>query len=73
MSDEKEALEKIKKIGILDKITERIVSRKFLVWIVATVALFVGPLESQHFVAISLVFLGVQGLADIAATWRKAR
>jgi hypothetical protein len=69
--------ERLDKSGVLDRIRKRLVSRKFMVWLTAT-----GIVATSHFTgadvehaidawtAISLGYIGIQGVADIAATWR---
>ena len=57
---------------ILDRVLNKLTSRKLMVWLTATTLMFVGttPLQSEDWVAISLAYIGIQGLADIAAKWR---
>ena len=59
----------------LDKALNKLMSRKLMVWLTATsfMLLDVGPLESNDWVAISLAYIGIQGLADIAAQWRHGK
>jgi hypothetical protein len=45
-------------------------SRKLMVWGTATAMLYAGAVTSADWVAISLVYIGIQGLADIAAKWK---
>jgi len=56
----------------LDRILNKLVSRKLMVWLTATIFMFteITPLQSEDWVAISLAYIGIQGLADIAAKWR---
>jgi len=54
--------------GFLDRILQRVTSRKLLVWIVATIALFLTILTSEHWVAISMVYIASQAAADIVST-----
>ena len=56
----------------LDKVLNKLASRKLTVWLTATsfMLLDVVPLESSDWVAISLAYIGIEGLADIAARWR---
>jgi hypothetical protein len=57
---------------VLDKGLHKLLSRKLMVWLTAT-ALMLLPeqsLESSDWVAISLAYIGIQGLADIATRWR---
>tara|TARA_R100000008_G_scaffold69078_1_gene46390 strand:+ start:236 stop:442 length:207 start_codon:yes stop_codon:yes gene_type:complete len=57
---------------ILDRILNKLVSRKLMVWLTATALMFTEttPLQSEDWVAISLAYIGIQGLADIASSWR---
>ena len=56
----------------IDKTLNKLLSRKLLVWLTATSFMFldVVPLESSDWVAISLAYIGLEGLADIATRWR---
>ena len=57
---------------VLDRVLNKLVSRKLMVWLTATVFMFTEstPLQSEDWVAISLAYIGIEGLADIAARWR---
>jgi len=50
--------------GKLDKFTEKIISRKFLVWISATTLMACGLLDSADWVVISGLYLGGQSVID---------
>jgi len=56
----------------VDRILNKILSRKLMVWLTATSFMFLDqvPLESSDWVAISLAYIGLEGLADIAARWK---
>jgi hypothetical protein len=56
-----------------DRYLEKFMSRKLLVWLTTTGLLFADKLDGEQFVAISLVYIGLQGMADIAATWKSGR
>ncbi len=58
--------------GILDIVTEKAVSRKLLVWVVSTIMLGLGKLTPDEWTAISLGYVGVEGIADIAIKWKGA-
>ena len=55
-----------------DKFLNKIMSRKLMVWMTATSFMFLDivPLRSEDWVAISLAYIGIQGLADIASRWK---
>ena len=57
---------------VLDKTLNKLLSRKLMVWLTATgfMLMDVVPLESSDWVAISLAYIGLEGLADIATRWR---
>ena len=56
---------------ILDKGINKLLSRKLMVWSTATyLMLFTTSLQSEDWGAISLAYIGIQGLADIATKWR---
>lgn len=56
--------------SFVDRYTERLVSRKFLAWITASVFLPMGFLSDDNWVAITLVYIGSQGIIDAAIQWR---
>jgi len=59
---------------ILDKGINKLLSRKLMVWSTATyLMLFTNSLRSEDWVAISLAYIGIQGLADIATKWRHGK
>ncbi len=59
----------------LDKTLNKLVSRKLMVWLTATGLMLTEalPLQSGDWVAISLAYIGIQGLADIAAQWKHGK
>ena len=56
--------------AIVDKAVGKLFSRKLMVWLTATGLLAFADLTSSDWVAISLVYIGAEGLADIAARWK---
>jgi hypothetical protein len=56
--------------GILDIITAKAISRKLLVWTVATVFMALGKITPDEWTAISLGYVGVEGFSDIATKWK---
>lgn len=56
--------------GILDIITAKAISRKLLVWSVASAFLWFGKITPDEWTAISLGYVGVEGFADIAIKWK---
>jgi hypothetical protein len=57
----------------IDKALGKWASRKLIVWGTATGFLASGSLTSSDWVAVSLAYIGLQGAADIAATWRHGK
>ena len=57
-------------VGVLDVLSEKILSRKLLVWLTASVFLGFGKLTPDEWVAVSLGYIGMQGFADLATKWK---
>jgi len=58
------------KKGILDRITEKIISRKFLVFGTATSLMIWSDLTSDTWGMIAIVYIGSQGVIDAALAWK---
>ena len=56
--------------GVLDILTAKAISRKLLVWVVATVFMGLGKITPDEWTAISLGYVGIEGFADIATKWK---
>ena len=54
----------------LDRFLTKIISRKLMVWATACGMLMYSDLSSSDWVAISLAYIGSQGMIDIAKAWR---
>ena len=59
----------------IDKNLNKLMSRKLMVWLAATSFMVFDtvPLESSDWVAISLAYIGIEGLADIATRWKHGK
>ncbi len=59
----------------VDQTLNKLMSRKLMVWLAATCFMVFDtvPLESSDWVAISLAYIGIEGLADIATRWRHGK
>ncbi len=59
----------------LDSLLTKLISRKLMVWLTATGLMLTEtvPLRSEDWVAISLAYIGIEGLADIATRWRHGK
>jgi len=55
---------------LADKMMGKIISRKFTVFSLATLFLYLGSITGEQWVAISLGYIGIQGIADIATQWK---
>jgi hypothetical protein len=49
------------------------ISRKLLVFFIATIALMLGNLDSSDWVTIATVYIGTQGVSDIVEKVNKSR
>ena len=60
---------------MIDKGLNKLISRKLMVWATATFFMLMEtvPLTSEDWVAISLAYIGSQGLADIASVWKHGK
>ena len=67
---EKEAEQK--GTGLVDVLTEKMFSRKLLVWVISTAFLAFGKINPDEWVSISLGYIGIQGVADLATKWKGA-
>ena len=56
--------------GILDAIQEKAISRKLLVFIVATVLLWNAQLDPETWGMIAMIYIGGQTAVDFAKMWR---
>ena len=59
--------------GVLDIITEKAISRKFLVWVVSCTLLAFGKIDPDSWVAITLGYVGVEGFTDMVIKWKGGR
>jgi len=57
----------------IDRWLTKFISRKLIVWISSTSFLCLGFITGDQWVAVSLAYIGVQGLADIATRWKAAK
>ena len=50
--------------GKLDRLVEKMISRKFLVWLTATGLMAFYGLDSGDWVMLSAIYIGAQGIID---------
>ena len=55
---------------LFGRLMGKIISRKFTVFSLATLFLYLGSITGEQWVAISLGYIGIQGIADIATQWK---
>jgi len=58
---------------IIDKIQSKWISRKLLVFIIASVALFTSNVQSQDWVIISSIYISLEGATTIVERILKAK
>ena len=58
------------KRGVLDRVVEKAISRKFLVFLTATGLMAFAHLDSDTWGMIAIVYIGSQGVIDAAMTWK---
>ena len=58
------------KLGVLDRIVGRIISRKFFVFLTATGLLTWSSLDSDTWGMIAMIYIGGQSVIDAAIAWR---
>jgi len=70
--DLKEATARLnnEKVGIVDRLVGRIISRKFFVFLTATGLLYWSSLDSDTWGMIAIVYIGGQSVIDAAIAWR---
>jgi len=59
----------------VDSLLSKLVSRKLMVWLTATGLMLTDtlPLQSGDWVAISLAYIGMQGLTDLDTQWKHGK
>lgn len=61
------------KLGIIDRIVGRIISRKFFVFLTASGLLAWSTLDSETWGMIAVVYIGGQSVIDAAIAWRHGK
>lgn len=56
--------------GFMDILTAKAISRKLLVWVIASFFLGFGKITAEEWTAISLGYVGIEGFADLASKWK---
>lgn len=56
--------------GMLDSVQEKLISRKLLVFVVATALMYFSDLSSDTWGMIAVTYIGGQTAIDFAKAWR---
>ena len=70
---EMQALVEGERLGLVDKIVGRLISRKFFVFLTATGLLAWAGLDSETWGMIAMIYIGGQSVIDAAIAWRHGR
>ena len=70
---ETKALIEGQKLGILDKIMGRLISRKFFVFLTATGLLAYNFLDANTWGMIAMIYIGGQTVIDAAISWKHGK
>ena len=57
-------------MGILDNITQKYISRKFLVFLIGTLLCLFNNLSSSDWVIVSSIYIGSQAIVDLAKIYK---
>ena len=61
------------KLGIVDKIVGRLISRKFFVFLTATCLATYSLIDSETWGMIAMIYIGGQSVIDAAIAWRHGK
>lgn len=67
------AKNKNKKQELIDKGLGKIVSRKLLVWAIATLGVPLGFIDGEQWVQVSMVYIGTQAAKDFIVEYVRAK
>ena len=67
------ALVKNEKLGLIDKIVGRLISRKFFVFLTATGLLIWSTLDPDTWGMIAMIYIGGQTVIDAAISWKHGK
>jgi hypothetical protein len=59
--------------SVVDKTLEKMVSRKLLVWAIATAGVPLGFLDGDQWVQLSMIYIGSQAAMDFALQYTRAK
>ncbi len=61
------------KLGIIDRVVGRVISRKFFVFLTATGLMAWANLESDTWGMIAMIYIGGQSVIDAAIAWKHGK
>ena len=70
---EARALIEGEKLGVIDKIIGRLISRKFFVFLTATGLSAYALIDSETWGMIAMIYIGGQSVIDAAIAWRHGK
>ncbi len=70
---EAEAFISGEKLGVIDKIIGRLISRKFFVFLTATGLSAYALIDSETWGMIAMIYIGGQSVIDAAIAWRHGK
>mgnify|MGYP001237121011 CR=1 FL=1 len=70
---EAKALIEGEKLGLLDRIVGRLISRKFFVFLSATALLGLNYLDADTWGMIAMIYIGGQTVIDAAISWKHGK
>lgn len=70
---EAQALIEGEKLGVIDKIIGRLISRKFFVFLTATALSAYALIDSETWGMIAMIYIGGQSVIDAAVAWRHGK
>ena len=70
---EVESLVKGQKLGIVDRVVGRLISRKFFVFLTATILLGYNFLDADTWGMIAMIYIGGQTVIDAAISWKHGK
>lgn len=68
-----EAKQSGEKLGVIDRVVGRIISRKFFVFLTATGLMAWANLESDTWGMIAMIYIGGQSVIDAAIAWKHGK
>ena len=70
---EAKAFVESEKLGLVDKIIGRLISRKFFVFLTATALLAYNFLDADTWGMIAMIYIGGQTVIDAAISWKHGK